>query len=314
MAYSNKISSHSPSARSFHQPITNSPYAHLDQVEPTILHSVVVIHDIQSGTGTPFEASAKGLTEFSAYTPPAGPRPSLLFMRGFASPRWLGTIGEKHNLSPELCRRHLEFSAFNSGARYLYSSSSHVFQLMIPTICTRNVSVSGYQPEDLQESKRLEEEAMKRCGKQLRSKSHVAGLIESGSVFCSPPGEDWRALVWLDSGKYLSKSLAGPWSPWPGTRAWETYFFPVIVHQATDLAPPVGKTPHDNSSCPTSSTSQPKYRAPTKTVKERGEQDRIYVCSLCNTVNILTKNSRIRMLCILLARSSISLHRPKCNS
>ena len=58
------------------------------------------------------------------------------------------------------------------------------------------------------------------------------------SIEVVSPRDDWRAIVWLDSGKDLSQRVEGPWLPRHGTRAWETYFFPVIVHQVADIASP----------------------------------------------------------------------------
>lgn len=89
-------------------------------------------------------------------------------MRGYGSPKWLNTIGQKHRVDPELWRRHLEYPAFVFGGRdqhlspSLPSSSARIFQMTIPTICSRNVGISGYEPEDLQEARRLESEAMSR--------------------------------------------------------------------------------------------------------------------------------------------------------
>jgi hypothetical protein len=127
------------------------------------------------------------------------------------------------------------------------SSSARVFQLTISTICVRNVAGSPYEPENLQEARQLEEEALGRYFKQLRTRAQVADslvrkcllmskqeyfLEQTVTIEVEPPEDAWRAVVWLDSGKDLSQGVEGPWSPRPGTRAWETYFFPVIVHQA----------------------------------------------------------------------------------
>lgn len=44
-------------------------------------------------------------------------------------------------------------------------------------------------------------------------------------------------MIWLDSGRDLSESAEGPWTPRYGARPWETYFYPVIVQQAVKLPP-----------------------------------------------------------------------------
>ena len=187
------------------------------------------------------------------------PKASLLFLRGYASPEWLCAVGEKYSISPELYSRHLQHKAFTSGVRDMYSSptlpssSTRVFQLTLPTICTRNIGDYGYEPEDLQQARRLESEAMGKYFKQLRTKAKVADSVvrnclilskqeyvleQTLSIEVGPPGDDWRAVVWLDCGKDLSQSIEGPWLPHRFTRAWETYFIPVIVHQTADASSP----------------------------------------------------------------------------
>jgi CorA-like Mg2+ transporter protein len=236
--------------------VADSPNITSVTSEENITDNFALIHDIATGNGTRFAASSTGLADFAAHN--TSLESSLLFLRGFASPQWLTTIGETHRASPELYRRHLEFQAFTSRGRDLYSSpslpssSARVFQLTIPTICTRNFGVSGYEPEDLQQARRLESEAMTRYFKQLRTRAKIADSVvrkclllskqeyvleQTVSIEVGPPGGNWRAIVWLDNGRDLSRSVQGPWNPRPDTRAWETYFFPVIVHQAADLPP-----------------------------------------------------------------------------
>ena len=241
--------------------------------------SFAIIHSLATGTSTHFGPSLTGLAEFTVLD--NLPEASVLFLRGYASPEWLITVGEKYNVNPELYRRHLQYKAFTSGGRDLYSSptlpssSTRVFQLTIPTIYTRNIGDSGYAPEDLQQHRRLESEAMGRYFKQLRTRAKVADSVvrnclllskqeyvleQAVSIEVGPPGENWRAVVWLDSGKDLSQSVEGPWFPRRGTRAWETYFFPVIVHEvadtpsrsANDLAPQTDPSAHAASNQATS--------------------------------------------------------------
>ncbi|KAK3377009.1 hypothetical protein B0T24DRAFT_665847 [Lasiosphaeria ovina] len=193
-------------------------------------------HDIGFGNAVRFPASMTGLAEFSAHGAAEGP--SLLFLRGFASPQWLTAIGKIYNPSPELYRRHLDFPSIVSGNRDLHSSpslpssSARVFQLTIPTICTRNVDVSGYEPEDLQQARNVESEAMIKYFQQLRAKGKVADSVVRKCLLLSQQEYvvEQTVTVELDSGNDLSESIQGPWNPRPDTRAWETYFFPVIVH------------------------------------------------------------------------------------
>lgn len=219
--------------------------------------SFAVVHDIATGRCQPFSSSSTGLTDFVGRGMDDHGS-SVLFLRGHGSPEWLETIGEKYRVSPELYRRHLRYLEFshNSGRNLhswpsLPSSSARVFQLTIPTICTRNVSESDYEPEDLQSARQSMEEAMGQYFRQLRAKATVAESVvrkclllskqyyvveQTISIEVGPPGEHWRAIVWLDTGKDLSQSTqhGEPWKPFAGTKAWETYFFPVIVNLASD--------------------------------------------------------------------------------
>lgn len=240
-----------------------------------ITTNFAVIHDIATGTGTPFGPSSEDIAEFAAYE--AVPEATLLFLRGYASPQWLNAVGEKHNVSPELYRRHLQDGVFTSGGRDFHSSpslpssSARVFQLTIPTICLRNVTGTPYEPEDLQKDRQLESEAIGKHFQQLRCRGKVADSVvrrclllskekyvleQTVSIEIGPPGDTWRAVVWLDSGKDLSQSVKGPWSPRPSTLPWETYFFPVIVHQAdgTLSTTPMAST---TSSKPTFANNRP---------------------------------------------------------
>lgn len=51
----------------------------------------VLIHDLETGTLTNFAPSSIGLAGFAAHHVPL--KLLLLFLRGFASPQWLTTIG-----------------------------------------------------------------------------------------------------------------------------------------------------------------------------------------------------------------------------
>lgn len=222
----------------------------------------VLTHELSTGDSTGFGPSDDDMADFSASNDTA--KSSILFVQGYASPEWLNAIGNKHKNCVELFRRHLQFEAFTSGGRDLYSSpalpstSGRVFQLTIPTICARNVEVSDWEPEDLQNSRKSQSEAMGRYLKQLRTRAKVGDSVIRRSILLSKkldvweqtisvqvePHEDhWTAVVWLDNGNDLANSFEGPWKPREGTRPWETYFFPVIVPQPSDITQPtVGKS------------------------------------------------------------------------
>lgn len=129
-------------------------------------------------------------------------------------------------------------------------SEIQVFQLTVPTICARNVGISGYEPEDLQQDRQEGSDAMTKYFKQLRNKAKPGDSVVRGCIVLSkehyvvgqtisievgPQEGGWRVIVWLDSGRDLFQSVEGPWNPAPGTRAWETYFFPVIVHHSNAI-------------------------------------------------------------------------------
>lgn len=148
--------------------------------EQDIQENFIYLYDVTTTRRTLFSADQKGLSDFKRYKEDS--KSSLIFLRGFPSRDWLNGLGELYEPAPELYRRHLEFQAFTSGARDYHlssplpSASARVFQLSMPTICSRNVDVTGYEPED------------------------------------------------------LSESTPGPWNPALGTKSWETYFYPIIIH------------------------------------------------------------------------------------
>ncbi|KAK4197103.1 hypothetical protein QBC40DRAFT_334483 [Triangularia verruculosa] len=137
---------------------------------------------------------------------------------------------------------------FNAVIAFL---SARVFQLRIPTICHTEVGTLPNEPEDLQQARRTEASIMNKYLMQLRTEASVADSIvrechmlskqehileQIVSIEVGPSGDSWRAVVWLDSGIDLLHSVRGvnnPWTPPPKTRQWQTYFFPVIVHQVT---------------------------------------------------------------------------------
>ncbi|KAK0645769.1 hypothetical protein B0T16DRAFT_390322 [Cercophora newfieldiana] len=219
--------------------------------DETITNAFAVIHDLQSGTPVYFPSAS--LTEFSDYKPPGAARGSLVFMRGYARPEWLGAIGEKYKVDLELYQRHLQNKPFAAGGRDCYSTpclpsaSTRVFQLTIPTIWERGTDFNPCEPEDLERDRQHMAKSLVEYNRQMRN--GVAGGAESMVSNClqfskktyvleqtvtvevGPPstGGSWRAIIWMDSGKDLSRGVHGPWSPPPGSRAWETYFVPVVV-------------------------------------------------------------------------------------
>jgi hypothetical protein len=194
----------------------------------------------------------------------------MIFLRGHASSQWLNAVGQKHNVDPELFQRHLH-KAFGPVGRDLYSSpslpssSSNVFQLTVSTICFRNTGASSNEPEDLQGARRASSDLIARYFQDLRTRANVADsmvrkylllsaqeyvLEQTITVEVGSLGSVWRALIWLDIGRDLSKCAHGPWSPLPGTASWETYFSPVIVHQTTSQICKPSDTSRSTSSLP----------------------------------------------------------------
>lgn len=112
--------------------------------------------------------------------------------------------------------------------------------------------------------------------KKLRTRARVADSIVRKSLLLSKKeyvieqaitiefgpssNKDWTAVVWLDCGRDLGLSVEGPWCPRPGTLPWETYFCPVIVHEASEH--PFSPTIHPITKDGTFDTPTP-YRTPT---------------------------------------------------
>ncbi len=90
---------------------------------------------------------------------------SIVFLRGFASPQWLNMVGDIHRVTLSFTISIWTTKAF-APSRYLFSSpslpssSARIFQLTIPTICVRNID-GGYEPEDLQQTRKTGAEKMK---------------------------------------------------------------------------------------------------------------------------------------------------------
>lgn len=240
------------------------------------------MHNITTGVSDQYEASQAGLETFSveqSVSRTQSKTPTLLFLRGFASSQWLTTIGDIYGASAELYRRHLDYPTFTStpSSRNFYlsprlpSSSVHVFQLAVSTICVRNEGGLSYRPENLQYGRRQGAQAMAKYFKQLRSdaqtansvvrKFHLLGSQEyvleqtvTIEIGASPgPGQGqgsgpgWRSIVWMDSGCDLAQSVPGPWTPPPETRSWDTYFLPVIADPSAVDATAAATAKHGNA-------------------------------------------------------------------
>ena len=117
-----------------------------------------VVHDIASAEVTAFGCQANELDRFVNYT--EEPHQSyILFLRGYASPKWLNAIGHHHEVGADFYQRHLDYQTFTSTGRNFFTSPGlpstrmRVFQLPILTICTCNVLVNPYEPENLKEER-----------------------------------------------------------------------------------------------------------------------------------------------------------------
>lgn len=117
-------------------------------------------------------------------------------------------------------------------------------------------SISGNEPEDLQTEHRLGAKEMTHAIlSDLRSDARVADSVVRGYQLISSEKyvleqyvtvedrtasvehDGWRAIVWMDSRRDLSKSVRGPWRSKPDTRAsWDNYCLPIIIDRAIDHA------------------------------------------------------------------------------
>ncbi|OAQ69254.2 hypothetical protein VFPPC_05346 [Pochonia chlamydosporia 170] len=180
-----------------------------------IKDSFVVVHDLETGDCRPFGTTKKDARTFRAHD--SLTRPSLVFLRGYASPHWLNLIGQKHGVSPELYQRHLDYDAFSSSGRDLHLAGLAVF--LYPS----------YEPEDLQSARQQQLEDMKAYFRHLRGQANLVHSVvrrclllskqvyvveQRASVEVASCGDSWRAIIWLDNGRDLSESVAGPWLPY----------------------------------------------------------------------------------------------------
>ncbi|RYP41073.1 hypothetical protein DL767_001234 [Monosporascus sp. MG133] len=219
-----------------------------------------VVHELRTGSTAPLGPSPTSLATFPDKD--AIPKSTVLFLRGYATPEWLTELANEHSISADLYGRHLQYITSTLAGRDLHSSpslpssSARVFQLRIPTICFSDDGSISYEPEDLQRARGKESDAMNKYLLQLRSKANVADSIvrechllskqervleQTATVEVGPPGDSWRAVVWLDCGLDLSRSVRGvekPWDPPVTSLSWQTYFFPVIVHPTSGTYTP----------------------------------------------------------------------------
>jgi len=148
--------------------------------------------------------------------------------------------------------------------------------------------------------RRLELEAMTKYFKQLCTKAKVVDSVvrkrlllskqeyvleQTVSIEVGPPGDNWRAIIWLDSGRDLSQSVRGPWNPQPGTRARETYSF-----QRLQTKPPISlldqkASQHYNRSLPAQIT----RAGQTQSQKKIGGQRKTLTCFRFNMDHVLIK-------------------------
>lgn len=146
----------------------------------------------------------------------------------------------------------------------LPSASISTFQLRIPTICSRETVPPTIIPEDLEDARKGSLAAMKKYHQGLGKNGTVGdsivrrysilskqfSIIEQqisihickletgwiGQFYEQPHFSNCKSsplilhlgLIWSDNGRDLSKSVAGPWCPLPGSESWATFYFPVI--------------------------------------------------------------------------------------
>lgn len=237
-----------------------------------LTQTFAVVHDLAHGGFTHFGPSPASLADFTARIHLVMPKGAVVFLRGYAPPEWLSAVADKLGVAPEFYRRHLEDKPSLCGvSRDCYSSpslpssSSRIFQLVIPSLWERSVMISPYEPEDLELDRRRVADSMITHYRQMRKKGARGAdsmvskclqfskktfvLEQTVTVEVGPPGNNWRAVVWMDSGKDLSLGEEGPWSPAPGTKSWETYFVPTIVQQTSSTGQTASLT-RQSSMCP----------------------------------------------------------------
>ena len=231
---------------------------------PSLVNSTVVVQNLQTRELVTF-GTAKGDEQKFSRIIAQSQDAKIVFLRGYVPPRWLNVVGAGLDIRPETYRQHLDFKPFTRSGHDLCvgpglpSASEHVFQLTIPTICSRaDDGVAPYGPQNLQPQRDKCATDMDEYFKQLTSRAQPADSVVRRCLVLSKhkyvieqtitievrprdKADQVRAVIWLDIGKDLSKSLPGPW--WPSSRhdavkyPWETYFFPIVVEGANDSSP-----------------------------------------------------------------------------
>ena len=209
-----------------------------------------MVCDIGIGTRTCFGSESRDVVLFTNGAPVL--KPLIVFLRGYASPDWINAIGRRLNLGPELFQRHLNFWAFR-GVRNFYcspslpSTSTRVFQLIVPAICTTGRMGNNNEPENLQWEREKISSAMRDYTKDPSTQARVADSVvrectllnkedfvleQLLTIEVGSPKDDWRIVIWLDQGRDLAQSVPGPWCSERNSRSWQPFFHPAMVSDA----------------------------------------------------------------------------------
>lgn len=143
----------------------------------------VVIRSLVSGEehSTTFDGHEDFFDFEHASVPDEGAR--LVFLRGFPTAQWLKEIGYKHNVDPELYRRHLRFQSIDAGARDYFTSpclpsaSTDILQLTISTICSKDTIGQSAGSDDMERLRRTGVESLMKYHEDLRQNVRVGDSV-----------------------------------------------------------------------------------------------------------------------------------------
>ncbi|KAL8899110.1 MAG: hypothetical protein Q9207_006361 [Kuettlingeria erythrocarpa] len=178
----------------------------------------------------------------------------LLFLRGYPSTAWLGSIGWKCDVDPEFFLRHIDFRSGDVRDENdhtlpaLPSTSTNITRLRASTIGHRQNDGSPNQTL-LERLRQTSAQEMKDYMKNLRRHNEVKtghSIVRSFGVYDQNDfvieqdisicvngfGRGWIGIVWLDSGHPLAVGPEGPWSKSiKPAYSWGLRLNPIIQHR-----------------------------------------------------------------------------------
>ncbi|KAK3294428.1 uncharacterized protein B0H64DRAFT_433593 [Chaetomium fimeti] len=206
----------------------------------------------------------------------------LLFLRGYPSPNWVGTIGGTHLADPEMFSRWFDFRSMDSSVHSFSQSSLpslswNLIELPITTLGSLDSMISLPTQDHLDDARREWAAGLRSYhtklgvhvpavgtslirGIQLFDEFHYA--VEQRITICMRPAEGrkgWVVFIWADATADLFETLlTGPWSSVRDSfKPKKKFFHPIFRYRPNDglLAHSMSRNePENNNEAPPSAS------------------------------------------------------------